>query len=48
MTIAVFSDVHGNVTALETVSEDIHRWQTDEIIVNGDSVTCRDRAASLR
>lgn len=36
MKIAVLSDVHGNVPALEAVLEDIVRWQPDEVIVNGD------------
>lgn len=36
MKIAVLSDVHGNVPALEAVLEDIARWQPDEVIVNGD------------
>ena len=38
MKIAVLSDVHGNVPALEAVLEDIARWQPDEVIVNGDLV----------
>lgn len=38
MKIAVFSDVHGNVPALEAVLEDIIRWGADEIIVNGDLI----------
>lgn len=36
MKIAVLSDVHGNVPALEAVLEDIACWQPDEVIVNGD------------
>lgn len=36
MKIAVLSDVHGNVPALEAVLGDIARWQPDEVIVNGD------------
>jgi predicted phosphodiesterase len=36
--IAVLSDVHGNVPALEAVLEDIARWRPDEVIVNGDLV----------
>jgi putative phosphoesterase len=38
MKIAVLSDVHGNVPALEAVLEDIARWQADEVIVNGDLI----------
>lgn len=38
MKIAVLSDVHGNLPALEAVLEDIARWQPDEVIVNGDLV----------
>ena len=38
MKIAVLSDVHGNVPALEAVLEDIARWQPDKVIVNGDLV----------
>lgn len=38
MKIAVLSDVHGNVPALEAVLEDIARWRPDEVIVNGDLV----------
>jgi len=36
--IAVLSDIHGNLPALEAVLEDIARWQPDEVIVNGDLV----------
>jgi predicted phosphodiesterase len=36
--IAVLSDIHGNVPALEAVLEDIARWQPDTVIVNGDLV----------
>lgn len=38
MKIAVLSDIHGNVPALEAVLEDIVRWQADEVIVNGDLI----------
>lgn len=38
MKIAVLSDVHGNVPALEAVLEDLERWQPDEVIVNGDLI----------
>lgn len=38
MKIAVLSDVHGNIPALEAVLEDIARWQPDAVIVNGDLI----------
>jgi len=38
MKIAVLSDIHGNVPALNAVLNDIFRWQPDQIIVNGDVV----------
>jgi putative phosphoesterase len=38
MKIAVLSDIHGNVPALETVLEDVARWEPDELIVNGDLI----------
>lgn len=38
MKIAVLSDVHGNIPALEAVLEDIIRWGAEEVIVNGDLV----------
>lgn len=38
MKIAVVSDVHGNVPALEAVVDDIEKWHPDEVIVNGDLV----------
>ena len=38
MKIAVLSDIHGNVPALQAVLDDISRWQPDEVIVNGDVV----------
>jgi len=39
MKIAVFSDVHGNVPALEAVLDDIRAWEPDRVIVNGDLVS---------
>lgn len=39
MKIAVLSDVHGNVPALEAVIDDVQRWSPDEVIVNGDLVS---------
>lgn len=38
MKIAVLSDIHGNIPALESVLEDILQWQPDDVIVNGDVV----------
>ncbi len=38
MKVAVFSDVQGNIAALETVVEDIDRWQPDLVIMNGDLI----------
>jgi predicted phosphodiesterase len=37
--IAVLSDVHGNVPALDRVLADIEGWRPDEVIVNGDLVS---------
>lgn len=39
MKIAVLSDVHGNVPALDAVLEDIGAWRADVLIVNGDLVS---------
>ncbi|KAA3656846.1 MAG: metallophosphoesterase [Chloroflexi bacterium] len=38
MKVAVLSDIHGNLAALECVAEDISLWQPDAVIVNGDVV----------
>jgi predicted phosphodiesterase len=38
MKIAILSDIHGNLTAFETVSEHIETWQPDATIINGDIV----------
>jgi predicted phosphodiesterase len=38
MKLAVLSDVHGNLPALEAVVEDLLRWQPDRIVVNGDLI----------
>ncbi len=38
MKLAVISDIHGNLPALEAVLEDIERWRPDEVIVNGDLI----------
>lgn len=39
MKIAVLSDIHGNVPALEAVLGDIDQWAPDTVIVNGDLVS---------
>ncbi|HWS01977.1 MAG TPA: metallophosphoesterase family protein [Gammaproteobacteria bacterium] len=39
MKLAVLSDIHGNIPALNAVLEDIARWHPDQIIVNGDLVS---------
>lgn len=38
MKLAVISDIHGNIPALENVIEDILAWKPDKLIVNGDLV----------
>lgn len=38
MKIAVLSDIHGNLPALQTVTTDIESWQPDLVIVAGDIV----------
>ena len=38
MKIAILSDNHGNVPALQTVIEHIETWQPDHVIFNGDVV----------
>ncbi|MGB1252153.1 MAG: metallophosphoesterase family protein [Candidatus Promineifilaceae bacterium] len=38
MKVAILSDIHGVLPALETVIESIDRWQPDHVIVNGDVV----------
>ncbi|WP_420627836.1 metallophosphoesterase family protein [Candidatus Leptofilum sp.] len=38
MKIAVISDIHGNMPALEIVTADIEKWQPDQVIVDGDIV----------
>ena len=49
MRIAVFSDVHGNLSALEAVLEDIKSQSVDEIVFAGDLCMVGPRpTASLR
>lgn len=38
MKIAVISDIHGNVPALQAVTQHVESWQPDQVIVNGDTV----------
>ncbi|MDT8307807.1 MAG: metallophosphoesterase, partial [Anaerolineae bacterium] len=38
MKVAVLSDIHGNLPALEAVAADIVAWAPDVTIVNGDVV----------
>lgn len=38
MKIAVLSDIHGNLPALEAVAEHLTAWQPDHVVVNGDTV----------
>lgn len=38
MRLAVLSDVHGNLPALEAVLDDLLSWRADKVIVNGDLV----------
>lgn len=38
MKIAVLSDVHAHVVALEAVMEHIDRWRPDRVVVNGDVI----------
>jgi putative phosphoesterase len=37
--IAILSDIHGNVLALEKVVEDLQRWQVDVVINLGDHIS---------
>ena len=38
MKIAVISDIHGNLPALQTVTADIEQWHPDYVVVDGDIV----------
>ena len=38
MKIAILSDIHGNLPALQTVTDHITAWQPDYVFVNGDVV----------
>ena len=46
MRIAVFSDVHGNLAALEAVLQDIARRQVDEVVFAGDLCVAGPRPAA--
>lgn len=47
MKIAVVSDVHGNVPALEAVLADIEAWGPDYLVVNGDLINRGPRSLSV-
>jgi len=38
MKIAILSDIHGNVPALQAVAEHIEKWRPDQVVVAGDTV----------
>jgi putative phosphoesterase len=38
MKLAILSDVHANLAALEAVIDDIDRWRPDQVIVGGDVI----------
>ena len=38
MKLAVLSDIHGNLPALETATDHIEKWSPDMVILNGDIV----------
>ena len=38
MKIAILSDIHGNLPALEVVADHIASWSPDQVVVNGDTV----------
>ena len=38
MKIAILSDIHGNLPALQAVTEHLQYWNPDQVIVNGDIV----------
>lgn len=46
MKFAVFSDVHGNLPALQVVAADIDKWAPDFTVVNGDVVNRGPRPAA--
>lgn len=38
MKVAVLSDIHGNLPALQQVASHIEQWRADQVIVNGDII----------
>jgi predicted phosphodiesterase len=38
MKLAVLSDIHGNLPALEVVLDDLLSWRPDQVIINGDVI----------
>ncbi len=38
MKLAVISDIHGNLPALEAVLDDLAKWRPDQVILNGDLI----------
>ena len=38
MKLAVLSDIHGNLPALEAVLDDLGKWRPDRVIINGDVI----------
>jgi putative phosphoesterase len=47
MRIAVVSDLHGNLAALEAVAEDLERERVDLVVHGGDLVTTGPRPAEV-
>jgi putative phosphoesterase len=47
MKIAVLSDVHGNVPALEAVLDDIAHWAPDHVVINGDLINRGPRSLAV-
>lgn len=38
MKIAILSDIHGNLAALQAVTDHLEQWQPDQVVVAGDTV----------
>lgn len=45
MKIAVLSDIHGHLSALEATAEHLTRWRPDHVIINGDIVNRGPKSA---
>lgn len=45
MKLAVLSDIHGNLPALQTVLDDMDAWGPDQVVVNGDVVNRGPKSA---